>query len=109
MKTVTILPHLTRRTVQIRSHQTGVYWRPSVLLPSQPVTTATASKVRGKQVRTALQAEESSASSSEEGRSCIRRLQTPAAAKQQIQQKATTTKTYLKGRDQLETQKRMEG
>jgi hypothetical protein len=35
-KLVTILPDLTRKSVQIRSHQTSVYWCPSILLHSQP-------------------------------------------------------------------------
>jgi hypothetical protein len=75
---------------QIRTHQSGVYWRTSILLPSQPVTTTTARKVQGKEVRTAPQAEDLSESSSEEDRSRIQRLRTAAAAKQ-VQQRATTS------------------
>jgi hypothetical protein len=62
----------------------GIYWRPSILLPSQPVTTTKARKMRGKAVRTAPQAAETSAPSSEEGHSCTQRLRTAAATKQQL-------------------------
>jgi hypothetical protein len=86
-KPVTILPDLTCRTVQIRSHQN---WRASILLPPQTVTTTTARKVRGKEIRTVPQAKESATSSSEEGRSCIRRLRAAASAKHQVPQTATT-------------------
>jgi hypothetical protein len=54
------------------NHQSGVYWRPFSLLPSQPVTTTTAIKMRGREIRTAPRAEEA--------RSCILRLRTAEAA-----------------------------
>lgn len=49
-KVLTTLPYLSRRTVQILSHQACVYWRPSLLLSPQPVITTKARKVRGKEV-----------------------------------------------------------
>jgi hypothetical protein len=88
-KLVTILPDLTQRTVPIRSHWTNVWGRPSILLASQPVTMKTARKVREKEVRTAPQAEESWASSYQEGRSRIQSLWTAAVAKK-FQLRSTT-------------------
>lgn len=88
-KLVIILGDVTRRNVEICSHETGVYWRLSVLLPSQLVTTTTARKVRGKEVWTAPQPEEPLASSSEEDRSCSQRPRTAAAAKE-VQARPTT-------------------
>jgi hypothetical protein len=81
-KLVTILPGLTRRTVEICNHQTSICWHPSILLPSQPVTVTAVRKMQGQELRTAPQAEKSSASSSEKGRRCIQCVRTAAAAKQ---------------------------
>jgi hypothetical protein len=84
-KQVTTLPGFTQR--RFRIYQTSVYWCPSILLPSQPVTTTTR-KLGGKEARTASHAEEST-SSSNEGRSCNQRLR-PAAAVNEVQSRPTT-------------------